>query len=279
MTNTHVLRSAEVPRSVNDTEVGAAPSLIDLSHPRAIVSTSVEGERCERKRRLAASLRIFASLGFDEGVAGHVTVRDPENENWFWVNPFGIHFSHVRSSDLVLVRDDGVIVEGDHPINRSAFAIHSQIHLARPDCVAAAHAHSLHGRTWAALGRPLDPITQNSCPFFEDHALFNEYSGPVLELRDAKRIANTLRGCKAAILQNHGLLTVGRTVDEAAWWFIAMERACQVQLMAEAVGPPIVIDPATARATRDHNGTHDAGWFSFQPLYSWIVRKEPDLLT
>jgi ribulose-5-phosphate 4-epimerase/fuculose-1-phosphate aldolase len=83
---------------------------------------------------------------------------------------------------------------------------------------------------------------------------------------------------KAVILRNHGLLTVGRTVDEAAWWFITMERSCQAQLMAEAVGAPVKIDPADAAITRQQVGSHTAGWFQFQPLWARIVREQADLL-
>ncbi|MFW6296412.1 MAG: class II aldolase/adducin family protein, partial [Halothece sp.] len=208
--------------------------------------TEIKDERLHRKQRLAAAFRIFAHYGFDEGVAGHITVRDPEYTDHFWVNPFAVYYGHIRVSDLILVNDKGEIVEGNKPINDAAFAIHSQIHAARPDVIAAAHAHSMYGKTWSTLGRQLDPITQDACAFYEDHAVFNDYTGVVLETDEGKRIAETLDQKKAVILRNHGLLTVGHSVDETAWWFIAMERCCQAQLMAEAVGKPILINPTTA---------------------------------
>src|ERR1041384_585724 len=108
---------------------------------------SVEEERLHRKQRLAAAFRLFSRFGFDEGVAGHITARDPERTDHFWVNPFGMHFGHIRVSDLILVNDHGEVVEGDRLVNRAAYAIHSQVHAARPDVVAAAHAHSLYGKT------------------------------------------------------------------------------------------------------------------------------------
>jgi ribulose-5-phosphate 4-epimerase/fuculose-1-phosphate aldolase len=163
-------------------------------------------------------------------------------------------------------------------VNAAAFAIHSQVHAARPDVVAAAHAHSVYGKTWSALGRLLDPITQDACAFYDDHALFDDYTGVVLDLVEGKRIAHALGGGKAAILRNHGLLTVGQSVDEAAWWFITMERSCHAQLMAEAAGTPVLIDQENAALTSSQVGSHVAGWFSFQPLYARIVREQPDLL-
>ena len=239
---------------------------------------TIEGERLHRKQRLAAAFRIWAKLGYDEGPAGHITARDPELLDHFWVNPFGRHFSMISVSDLLLVDHHGEVVEGDDVVNRAAFAIHSQIHAARPDVISAAHCHSMHGKAWSSLGRMLDPITQDACAFYDDHVLFDDYTGVVLDTEEGKRIAHALGGAKAAILQNHGLLTVGETVDEAVWWFITMDRSCQAQLLAEAVGKPIMIDEDDARLTYTQVGTHLAGWFSFQPMFEMIVAQQPDLL-
>ena len=144
--------------------------------------------------------------------------------------------------------------------------------------VSAAHAHSVHGKAWSSLRRPLDPLTQDSCAFYGDHAVFDDYTGVVLDLEEGKRIAHALGDNKAAILRNHGLLTVGHSVDEAVWWFITMERSCQAQLLAMAAGQYRVIDDETARTTASQVGSHLAGWLSFQPLYDWIVALQPDLL-
>jgi ribulose-5-phosphate 4-epimerase/fuculose-1-phosphate aldolase len=239
---------------------------------------TVEEERLHRKQRLAAGFRLFSRFGFDEGVAGHITARDPELEDHFWVNPFGMHFSHIRVSDLLLVNHHGEVVQGDRAVNQAAFCIHSQVHAARPDVVAAAHSHSTYGRAWSALGRPLDHITQDACAFYQDHGLFDDYTGVVLDIEEGKRIAHALGDYKAAILRNHGLLTVGHTVDAAVWWFITMERSCQVQLLAEAAGTPVLIDEENATQTQKVVGSPLAGWFSFQPLYERIVREQPDLL-
>jgi len=238
---------------------------------------TVDEARRHRKERLAAAFRLFGRFGFDEGVAGHITARDPELLDHFWVNPFGMSFSHIRVSDLILVNDKGEVVQGDAAVNAAAFAIHSQIHAARPDVIAAAHSHSIYGKSWSALGRLLDPLTQDVCAFYENHALFDDYTGVVLDPEEGKRIAHALGDHKAAILRNHGLLTVGHSVDEAAWWFITMERSCQAQLLAEAAGTPVLIEEDSARLTSKQVGSHVAGWFGFQPLYAKITREQPDL--
>ncbi len=234
-------------------------------------------ERQHRKERLAGAFRLFSRFGFDEGVAGHITARDPELTDHFWVNPFGMHFSQIKASDLMLVNHQGEVVEGNRPVNRAAFTIHSQVHAARPDIEAVAHAHSLYGKSWSSLGLLLDPITQDVCAFYQDHSLLNDFSGVVYDLEEGKKIGEALGNHKAIILRNHGLLTVGKTVDEAAWWFITMERSCQAQLLAEAAGKPILIDHESATRTREIVGNSGAGWFMFQPLWDRITKEQPDL--
>jgi ribulose-5-phosphate 4-epimerase/fuculose-1-phosphate aldolase len=261
--------------------VGTRPTAVPPEQLRYRVPPSfddVDAERTHRKQRLAATFRLFAQMGFDEGVAGHVTARDPEFDDLFWVNPFAMYFGQIRVSDLICVDHEGNVVEGAHPVNAAAFAIHSQIHANRPDAVAAAHTHSPYGRAFSTLGKVLDPLTQDSCAFAGDTGLFDDYTGVVLELDESKRIAVALADHKACILRNHGLLTVGSTVDAAAWWFIAMERSCEVQLLADAAGEPVHIDPDEADKTRGQVGSEFVGWLSFQPLYDRIVAEQPDLL-
>jgi ribulose-5-phosphate 4-epimerase/fuculose-1-phosphate aldolase len=93
-----------------------------------------------------------------------------------------------------------------------------------------------------------------------------------------RKFVQALGPNKAIILRNHSILTVGHTVDEAAFWYISLERSCQAQLLAEAAGRPTIIKHETARLTQTQVGSHISGWFSFQPLYDRIIREEPDLL-
>jgi ribulose-5-phosphate 4-epimerase/fuculose-1-phosphate aldolase len=238
---------------------------------------SREEERLHRKRCVAATLRMFAALGYDEGAGGHVTARDPQHLDRFWVNRFGQPFALVRASDLVLVDHSGGVVAGEGRVNPAGFAIHAEVHAARLDVVGVAHTHSTAGRAWSTLRRPLDPITQDACAFYADHGVYAEFTGVVLDRAEGKRVAVALAGYKAVILANHGLLTVGGSVEEAGWWFIAMERCCQVQLLAEAAGRPAPVDAETARATRAQIGTPGLGRFNFRTMYAAIVAQQPDL--
>ncbi|WP_338662146.1 class II aldolase/adducin family protein [Pararoseomonas sp. SCSIO 73927] len=239
---------------------------------------TVEEERLHRKQRLAATFRLFARAGFDQGLAGHVTARDPEFPDEFWVNPLGRHFSQIRVSDLIRVNHEGEVVHGSQPVNRAAFAIHAALHRARPDVVAAAHTHSTYGKAWASLNRLLDPISQDSCAFYEDHALFDDFTGVVLDTSEGERIGAALGEGKAVFLLNHGILTVGHSVESTAWYYLSMDNAAHAQLLAEAAGKPRVIPHEVAKLTHSQVGSQKGGLLSFQPLYASITALEPDLL-
>lgn len=233
--------------------------------------------RVHRKRMLVAAFRLFGKFGFDEGLAGHITARDPEKTDHFWVNPMGVSFKQITLSKLLLVNHQGEVVEGEGYLNGAAFAIHAQVHSTHPQINAIAHAHSLYGKTWSSLGKTLDPITQDACAFFQDHVLFDDFTGVVLDNSEGKRIAKNLGNNKAAILQNHGLLTVGQTVASGAWWFITMERCCQAQLVALSAGKPIIIGDEAAQAAYDVVGTELAGYFSFMPMFNVISSEQVDM--
>ncbi|WP_321884792.1 class II aldolase/adducin family protein [Paraburkholderia bannensis] len=239
---------------------------------------TVAEERRHRQARLAGAFRLFARFGFDQGLAGHITARDPEWHDHFWVNPLGLHFGRIRVSDLLLVNRHGEIVVGEGPVNQAAFAIHAAIHEARPDVVAAAHTHSLYGKAWSTLGRTLDPLTQDACSFYEDHALFDDFRGVVLDTDEGARIAHALGKRKAVILKNHGILTAGPSVEAAAWWYIALDNACHAQLLAEAAGKPQPIEHATATLTHDQVGRPGGARHAFDSLYAGLVEREQELL-
>ncbi len=242
---------------------------------------TVEEQRFYLKRILAGAFRIFGKFGFSEGVAGHITCRDPEHTDCFWVNPFGLSFRQLCMSDLVLVNEEGQIVAGKHQqLNKAAFAIHAAIHKARPDVIAAAHSHSIYGKTFSAFGKKLDPLTQDSCIFYEDHGLFDDYTGVVGDLSEGERIGEALADKKAVILQNHGLLTVGHSIEECIFWFVTLERTCQSQILADSTGNKLIkIDHETALRTRNYEvGFPLAGYFSFQPMWQDIVKEQPEFM-
>src|SRR2546429_265037 len=144
---------------------------------------------------------------------------------------------------LTFVDGTGDVVEGERPISRAASAIHAPIHQLRPDVVGVVHAHSVYGKALAALGQPLLPITQEACKFYNRHAVYDRFTGPVVSQEEGLEIAAALgpHG-KAAILRNHGLLTVGDSIEAAAYRLYLFERSAQVQLIAQAAGEPVLVD-------------------------------------
>jgi len=259
-----------------------SPPPIPANQPTWILpepGPSIEEKRLFRKQRLAAGLRLFALYGFDFGPAGHITVRDPEWTDHFWINPMGMYFGHVRVSDLLLVNHDGDIVIGNKSVNQAGFQIHSAIHRARPDVHGVAHSHSTYGKAWSTLGRFLDPLTQDSAFFYEQQVL-SDFTGIVLNADQAQQIVHDLGDKNLAILKNHGFLTAAPSVESAVWWFIALEDAARAQIIAESsASKPIPLSHEIATYTANQNGSGvDRGRYGFQPLYERIVRAQPDLL-
>lgn len=200
--------------------------------------SSLEKKRRWQLEHMAGAFRVFARHGFTEGMSGHISVRDPIVPDAFWINPLGVHYALLRASDMILLdmKTGKVLVEGSsgRPANATGFLIHRAVHEARPDVHAVCHTHSPHGRAWSAFARPLEMLNQDICNIFGAQAVYAEYGGLALDGSEGERIAQALGPAKACMLMNHGMLTVGTTVDEAAYLFRLMETSCQVQLLAEA---------------------------------------------
>ena len=193
------------------------------------------------------------STGAKQG-DGHISTRDPERTDCFWLLRYGVPFGAATVADLVLVGPDGSIVDAngnaDPSINITAYYIHWPIHEARPDIVCAAHTHTPYGTPWSANAEPFQQIVQEATSFFERHAVYDGEDVNVQSTDGGKRIAVTLGEGHGVILRNHGLLTVGGSVDEAIGWFIMMERVAEVHVKAHRP-QPISDEAARQSAARD----------------------------
>ncbi|MFM8466796.1 MAG: class II aldolase/adducin family protein [Oxalobacteraceae bacterium] len=241
---------------------------------------SHEAHRHHLKQRLVAACRAFALFNLDYGFAGHLTVRDPEHPHLYWTNPMCVHFSRVTMSNLILADHTGTVVEGSHAINRAGYVLHAAVHEEHPDIVAMCHAHTEYGTAFASLGRPLDPISQDACAFYEDHVVIKDEAGQVaVETKAGMSVAPYFKGVRAAIHQNHGLLTVSRhSIEAAAFWFIALERCCKQQLMIESAGhKPTLVPHDRAIYSREHVGSEYIGWLHFQPIWDQLQATQPDM--
>jgi len=196
-----------------------------LTQP-ATDAASIEAERLHRKRQVALGYRIFASLRWGDLGDGHITARDPELTDHLWLLRYPVGFEAATVDDLVLVRPDGSVV-GDATINETAYHIHHPIHEARPDRVAVAHTHTAWGTPFCATGRPITPITQEACNFFDDWAYFDDEEVQVLGTAGGQRIAEALGAKRAVLLRCHGLLTTGASVADSVAAFVLLERVCE----------------------------------------------------
>ena len=228
---------------------------------------SPESIRAKRKRDVALGYRILAAQRWGDTGDGHISARDPERTDHFWVLRWGVSFHEATVADLVLIGPDGRIVEGEGAggINVAAYYIHGPILAARPEAVSATHVHTGWGTPFAAERRPLLPITQESCVFFEDHALFDDEEVQIQDTDGGRRIAEALGENRAIILANHGLLTVGGSVAEAVGSFVLMERVAEAHMKARDAKP---ISAEAARYAKADLIQYGAGVPAFHSLVS-----------
>ncbi|KAK2697462.1 hypothetical protein QWA68_004221 [Fusarium oxysporum] len=232
--------------------------------------------------QMAAAFRVFAKLGYADGSSGHISLRDPVDPDTFWINPYGIHFGLLTVSDMVHIDENGNRIGGaEKPVNTAGFIIHAAIHKRRPDINAACHLHSPYGRAWSTFGKPIEMINQDSCMFYNDLAVYANFGGVVFAKEEGNRLADALGATKKnIILQNHGLLTSGGTIGEAAAFFIALERACQAQLLVEAAVAPngsqlkkTIVSDEEAQYTKDNTGSPEAMYMQFEPEYQMLLKE------
>ncbi|KAH0584653.1 hypothetical protein H2248_010184 [Termitomyces sp. 'cryptogamus'] len=232
------------------------------------------------KAHLAAVFRYWGKMGYADGNAGHITVRDSVLPGYYWMNPINVHYSSMTTSKLVLVDPNGrpSPYGAQLPINNAGFFIHSAIHEARPDIKAAAHCHSVHGKAWSVFGKPIEISTQDACVFYDNHSVYDNFGGVVLATEEGKKIARALGPKnKTCILQNHGLLTLGNTVDEAAHLFTALDKQCHVMLLTAAASSsglkPNVIGKEEAEYSAKFLQEPEITYSNFQPEFDLLVEE------
>jgi ribulose-5-phosphate 4-epimerase/fuculose-1-phosphate aldolase len=207
-----------------------------------------EQVRARRKRDCAIGYRLLAAQRWGDTGDGHISARDPERTDCFWMLRYGVSYHEATVKDLVLVDPDGKLVEGEGFVNVAGYYIHYPILRTRPDAVSAVHVHTGWGTPFSAEARLFDTITQESCIFFENHALFDDEEVQVQSVEAGQRIADALGPNRAIILRNHGLLSVGDSVSEAVGGFVMMERVAESHMK---VRNPKPISAEAARFARD----------------------------
>lgn len=186
---------------------------------------------------LCRGYRLFAALGWGDTGDGHISLRDPERSDHFWLLRYGVPFTEAAVDQLVLLDPDGNVVDGEGTVNNPAFRIHHPILTARPDIVSIAHTHTPWGTPFSAELRPVEPITQEACFFFEDVALFDDEEVQIQDLAGGERIAQCIGKKHSIILRNHGLVTAGTSVTSAIVRFVLLERVCAAHLRTRNAKP------------------------------------------
>lgn len=192
-------------------------------------------QRCE----LAAAYRLFALLGWHELIYNHLTVRVPGTPH-FLINPFGLMYREVKACNLVKIDLDGRKVEDSPwPVNPAGFIVHSAVHAARPDAHCVVHTHTTAGQVVSCQRDGLLPLSFNST-FYTGRVAYHDFEGITLEREECERLAADLGDRNVMILRNHGLLVCGPSVGDAFAEHYMLQRACEVQVAAQATGAPLV---------------------------------------
>ncbi|MFD5765914.1 class II aldolase/adducin family protein [Streptomyces sp. NPDC127049] len=201
-------------------------------------------EELRLRRELAAVYRLVAHFRMTDLIFTHISLRLPGPEHHFLINPYGLLFEEITASNLVKIDLDGHPVEPTpYPVNPAGFVIHSAIHAARADAHCVLHTHTKAGCAVAAQEHGLLPLNQMSMEF-HDRVGYHDYEGVALNLDEQRRIVADIGAHPALILRNHGLLTVGETAAQAFLRMYYLERACEIQVTAQAGGAPLVVPPA-----------------------------------
>lgn len=207
------------------------------------------------RQELAACYRLIAHFRMSDLIFTHISVRLPGPEHHFLINPYGLMFDEITASNLVKIDLDGRAVEpSPYPVNPAGFVIHSAIHAAREDAQCVLHTHTKAGCAVAALKCGLLPVNQISMEFY-GRVAYHDYEGVALDLDEQKRLVYDLGDKSVLMLRNHGLLTVGETVGQTFLRMYYLEKACEIQLAAQACGevllPPAAVCEYTERQFND----------------------------
>ncbi|MBS0340143.1 MAG: class II aldolase/adducin family protein [Proteobacteria bacterium] len=232
--------------------------------------------RCE----LAAAYRLFAHMGWHELIYNHVTARVPGTDH-FLINPFGLMYREVKASNLLKIDLNGRKVEpSPWPVNPAGFIVHSAVHAARADAHCVMHTHTTAGQVVSCQRDGLLPLSFNSM-FYVQRVAYHDFEGITLDQDECQRLAEHLGQRNVMILRNHGLLVCGPSIGDAFAEHYMLQRACEVQVAAQASGAPMLrpSDAIAARAGEQYEDTArqgDQNTLLWQAMLRWAWDLGPD---
>ncbi len=236
------------------------------------VREKVSADEWQTRVDLACAYRLVAHFGWDDLIFTHVSARVPGPDEHFLINPFGLMFEEITASSLVKVDIEGkILLPSPYPVNPAGFTIHSCIHAARHDVGAVFHTHTVAGIAVSCQKEGLLPLNQVALGLYNGIA-YHDYEGIALVEDEKARLAANLGTRAVMILRNHGLLTAGRTVGEAFLALFMLQKACEIQLAAQASGAELVHQSS---AMADLVAGQSSSAFSTAAQMSWapLVRK------
>lgn len=195
------------------------------------------------RQELAACYRVFAMLGWSEMIYNHITLKVPEEEGAFLINPFGLHFSEVTASSLVKIDIDGnKLDDSPYPVNRAGFVQHALFHRHLPDAHCIMHTHTTAGMAVSSLEGGLRATNFYACNFAGQIA-YHDFEGVTVRDEEGSRLLEHLGDKRVMLLKNHGILVMGRTLPEAFIKHWSLQRACEIQIATMSMGTPIEVSP------------------------------------
>jgi ribulose-5-phosphate 4-epimerase/fuculose-1-phosphate aldolase len=215
-----------------------------MSNPtRQLVSKDCSEEEWQLRVQLAACYRAFVHYSWTDLIFTHLSARVPGHPEQYLINPYGLLFHEICASNLIKVDFEGNVIDGDYPYNEAGHAIHTAMLKARPDINVALHSHTRAGMAVSCMECGLLPLTQQANQI-RDKLCYHAYGIARLDSEECERLGADMADRWIMIMQNHGLLTVGRSVAEAFYYLYTVENACKVQVDVLASGTEIVT-PAT----------------------------------
>lgn len=197
----------------------------------------------EARQQLAAAYRVFDHLGWSEMIYNHITLKVPGEDNSFLINPFGLHFSEVKASNLVKIDIDGnKLDDSPYPVNRAGFVQHAVFHRNLPEVHCIMHTHTTAGMAVSSLEGGLQPINFYACNFAGQIA-YHDFEGVTVRDEEGARLVANLGDKRMLLLRNHGIVAMGRTLPEAFIKHWSLQRACEIQLATLSMGKPLTVSP------------------------------------
>ena len=202
-------------------------------------SSRYSDEEWRLRVELAACYRAFVHYGWTDSIFTHLSARVPDQPEQYLINPYGLLFHEICASNLIKVDFDGNVIDGDYPYNEAGHAIHTAMLKARPDINVALHSHTRAGMAVSCMKCGLLPLTQQANEI-RDMICYHAYGIARKDSDECERLGADMADSWIMVMENHGLLTVGRSVAEAFYYLYTVESACKVQVDVLASGAEIV---------------------------------------